>query len=716
MIRGFAVPAWLRDPGRHPAVLPFGYAALLIGSEAGLIENHHVLAGGIVDAGLVLILANAVPDPISPTTPRVVDPADAAMRALAVVALCRVIAIGLPLRDASTALATLVVALLVAGATLGTARVVAVPIRAMMKVRAPRLQRQAILAGFVLGLAAYLVGAPRIWAPRASADRVLLALAAAVAAAFTEELLFRGLLLVSLRRVAARGGMLASTAMFTATYLGAGSAALVLVIALAAVVFASVVVRSGSLTGALGGHAVLALCAGGLCPALFGVGHTGLAHSPVATVVLALVLVVLCTRALSAAATSAAAPAPSAVSTPVAAPATTPVAAPATTPVAATATTPVAATAPSAAPTPVTAPAPTAAESAEPEITQESFPHGHAEAVLVCARRLHLPDLLDPMPGPERDLATAAIVQLTLSAGSGADLPLARAMALTTVGMQTGTEGSTPEEVSAALRWLGDRQDQIEARLVARHLPEDDGVPLYDVRVADQGVYGLLSDSTGRPVAVRLHAHPARDPAAIPDAVAELRGRFHLSELIVTCDPDAEAAADLTLLPWTPGWIAAIDPGRDRAAPVRSPDEQRLEIRREPAPVLALRAGGAAVRRGSSRALLSYFDATDPDLRILPPHGVEAGQPRGALTATMLATYLAWHLREAWADLLLEDRRGPDGQPLDSIATVFAALAERKRVIRRRGSEVRVDRLTERTGLQTRALALIMARVHPGPW
>ena len=683
MIRGFTAPAWLRDPRAHPAVLPFGYAALLIASEAGLIENHHVLAGGIVDAGLVLILANAVPDPVSPEAPAPIDPADAAMRALAVVALCRVIAIGLPLRDGSAALDTLVVALLVAVATLGTARVVAMPIRAMLASRAPRRQRGTILAGFVLGLAAYLVGAPRLWAPGASTGRVLLALVAALVAACTEELLFRGLLLETLRRVAGRAGLLASSAMFAATYLDAGSAALVLVIALAGVVFALSVVRSGSLTGALGGHAVLALGAGGLWPALFGASHTGLAHSPVLTVLLALTLVMICARALGGTPTRRTAPAPT-----VSAPAPT-----------------VSAPAPS-----VPTPAPS-----EPEPTEESFPHGHVEAVLACARRLYLPDLLDPRPGPQRDLATAAIVQLTLSAGAGSDSSLTRSMALTTVGTQTGTEGSTPEQVSAALRWLADRQEQIEARLAARHLVKDDGLPLYDVRVSHQGIYGLLSDSSGRPVAVRLHARPARDPAAIPVAVAELRGSFGLSSLIVTCDPTAEGAANLTLLRRTPGWVAAMDPSR-AADPALAPGEQRLEIRREPAPVLALRAGGAAVQRGSSRALLSYFDATDSDLRIMPPHGAEAGSARGALSATMLATYLAWHLREAWADLLLEDRRGPDGRPMDSIATVFAALAERDRVIRRRGSEVLVDRLTPGTGFQTRALALIIARVHPGPW
>jgi membrane protease YdiL (CAAX protease family) len=649
---GFAAPGWLRDPRAHPAVLPFGYAALLIGTEAGLIENHHVLAGAIVDAVLVLILVNAAQDPVSPAR-GTTHPVDRAMRALAVVGLSRVIVIGLPLRDASTSLATLVVALLVAAATLGIARVVAVPIRSMLVLRAPLLQRQAVLAGFVLGLVAYLVGAPRWWAGGASVGRVLLALVAAAAAACAEELLFRGLLLVSLRRVAARTGLAVSTAMFAATYLDAGSAPLVLVIALSGVVFASVVARSGSLTGAIGGHLAFALGAGGLWPALFGASHTGLAHSPAVAVVLALALATIAARALGAGATreaTIAAPALDAGPPPVVARVATALTPPQTS---------------------------TTVDGARPETMEKSLAHGPAEAVLACVHQLDLPDLLDPTPGRERDLAIAAIIQLTLSAGSGSG-------------------SSLTEEVSEALRWLADRQEQIEFRLAARHLPQDEGLPLYDVRVSPQGVYGLLSDSSALPVAVRLHEHPARDPAAIPAAAEKLRADFGLRSLIVTCDPAAERAADLTELWRTRGWIAAIAPGRAGAELMLAWGERRLEIQRPGAPGLALRAGGAAMRRGSSRAVLSYLEATDPELRIVPPVGVQAGPAVGALMATLLSTYAAWHLREAWADLMLEDRPDDEDVPLDSPAAVFAALAAGERTIR------------------SRALALITERVRPG--
>jgi hypothetical protein len=123
------------------------------------------------------------------------------------------------------------------------------------------------------------------------------------------------------------------------------------------------------------------------------------------------------------------------------------------------------------------------------------------------------------------------------------------------------------------------------------------------------------------------------------------------------------------------------------------------------------------VRRGGSHALLSYLEATDPELRIVPPHGVEAGPAAaaGALMITLLSTYVAWHLREAWADLAIDDRTNYDGLPLDSLAAVFAALASRKRTIRRRGSDVVVDRVSEATVLQERALALITEHVRPGP-
>lgn len=295
---------------------------------------------------------------------------------------------------------------------------------------------------------------------------------------------------------------------------------------------------------------------------------------------------------------------------------------------------------------------------------------------------------------------------MVLTAGSDSESSLTGATALSTVGTRTGTPG-TPDEVAGALRWLADRQEQTEARLAARHLPQDTGLPLYDLRVSALGISDLLSDSRALPLAVQRHERSARDPAAVPAAVDRLQARFGLRSLIVTCDPTAARAADLTQLWRTSGWLASLRPGAELSM---AAGEQRLEFRREEGSGQALRAGGAALQRGRSRALLSYLDATDPELRIAPPHGPAAG----ALTAAMLATYVAWHLREAWAELLLEDHSDANGLPLGSLESILAVLATPEGTAG--GGEDLVDLGSERAALQARALALITERVRPEPW
>jgi membrane protease YdiL (CAAX protease family) len=122
---------------------------------------------------------------------------------------------------------------------------------------------------------------------------VLVALAAATAAAAVEEVVFRGLVQVTLQRVAGRAGLVAASALFAATYLDASRAALVLAFALAGLVFAYAVARTGTLAGAVGGHVLLAAGAGGLWPAVLGRSHLAWLHGAGTTIglILALTLV-----------------------------------------------------------------------------------------------------------------------------------------------------------------------------------------------------------------------------------------------------------------------------------------------------------------------------------------------------------------------------------------------------------------------------------------
>jgi membrane protease YdiL (CAAX protease family) len=217
--------------------------------------------------------------------------AGAAIRGLALIPLSRVVALGLPLRDGSDAAGLLVVALLVGFVALALAPAVGVIRRTLFAARLPLPHLRAALAGLVLGLAAYLLGAPVLWPAGAAGDRVLLGLVAAACAAGVEELVFRGIVQVTLQRALGRVGVLAGSALFASTYLGAGAAPLVLALALAGLVFAHTVARTGTLGGPIAGHVLLALGAGGIWPALLGRAHPSWLSQPGSTIGLAVAVV-----------------------------------------------------------------------------------------------------------------------------------------------------------------------------------------------------------------------------------------------------------------------------------------------------------------------------------------------------------------------------------------------------------------------------------------
>lgn len=293
-----AARARARGYGWQSLATPLIYAAALVGVEVGLIARGHLLAGDIADAVLLLALVNAEPRPTAAASAARDRDVVAAMRALALVPLIRVASLGLPLRDGSHALGTLVVAALIGGAAIAVAPVVGVPRRILLAAPRPGAQLLTATAGLILGLLAYLLGAPQLWSAGAPMGRVLVALLAAVTAAAVEEVVFRGLVQVSLQRVAGRAGLLAAIALFATLYLDAGSAALVMVFAVAGVVFAYAVARTGALAGSVVGHVLLALGAGALWPAVLGRRHPGWIHAPGTTIVLAGTLVVVTAIAL----------------------------------------------------------------------------------------------------------------------------------------------------------------------------------------------------------------------------------------------------------------------------------------------------------------------------------------------------------------------------------------------------------------------------------
>jgi hypothetical protein len=218
-----------------------------------------------------------------------------------------------------------------------------------------------------------------------------------------------------------------------------------------------------------------------------------------------------------------------------------------------------------------------------------SLPHGHVAAVHAMAARLGLPALLGPA-GRQRDLALALIVSRVVRPGS--KLSTATWWSGTTLGADLGVAGASTDDIYAAMDWLEDRQDVIEAGLARRHLAPAANparMALFDLssswlegsrcppaargysRDGKKGKlqieYGLLTDPAGRPVAVRVFEGNTGDPAAFTGIVQGIRDTFGLAQMVMAGDrgmiTSARIAAlnrleDGTARPDPYGWITAL--------------------------------------------------------------------------------------------------------------------------------------------------------------
>jgi hypothetical protein len=214
-----------------------------------------------------------------------------------------------------------------------------------------------------------------------------------------------------------------------------------------------------------------------------------------------------------------------------------------------------------------------------------SVPHGHVAAVWAQAAALDLPALLGPA-GRYRDLALALIVSRVVHPGS--KLATCSWWDDTTLGTDLGVAGASTDEVYAAMDWLLGRQDGIEARLAKRHLADERANPvrmaLFDLSsswlegsscpLAKRGYsrdgkknraqieYGLLTDSAGRPVAVKVFPGNTADPTAFTHAVAMVREKFGLDQMVMVGDRGMITSARIDALRADPdsklGWLTAL--------------------------------------------------------------------------------------------------------------------------------------------------------------
>jgi Transposase DDE domain len=498
------------------------------------------------------------------------------------------------------------------------------------------------------------------------------------------------------------------------------------------------------------------------------------------------------------------------------------------------------------------------------EITR-SRPHGHAAAVHAMARKLGFPALLGP-PGRHRDLAYALIISRVLRPAS--KLATAGWWDDVTLGPDLGVAGASTDDIYAAMDWLHSRQDDIEKQLAARHLHQG-GIAMFDLssswvegshcelaaygysrdgkRGKPQIEYGLLTDKDGRPVAVRVFAGNTADPKAFPEAVAAVRGKFGLEQMIMVGDRgmitsarikdlrELEGMAWITCLrhpaikklmaddgplqlslfdeqdlaeissPDFPGerliacrnpfeaakrartreaLLAATEAGLEKVAAqvaagrVKDPDkigvragkvinkrkvakhflldigQQRISWRRDqdsidaeaatdgiyvirtPVPAETLDAAGAVAAYKDLANLerdFRHLKADDLDLRPIW-HRLE-DRVRGHVLICMLACYLTWHLRQAWAPLTFTDehrparanpvaparrspsaaakaafKTGPGKQPIRGFRDLIDHLATLTRDTIRAGGQP-VDKLANPTSDQRRAFDLIGAPI-----
>src|SRR5215210_5675071 len=210
---------------------------------------------------------------------------------------------------------------------------------------------------------------------------------------------------------------------------------------------------------------------------------------------------------------------------------------------------------------------------------ERSLPHGHVAAVLSACRRLELARLVERAPSRERSLVVAMIAQRLLEPGS--KLACARALSQSTLADELDVAGADEDELYAALDWLAERQERIEARLARRHLRAGE-LALYDLsssyfqgrtcplaalgysrdgrRGTLQIVYGLLTDRAGRPVAVEVFDGSTPDHQTVPAQLDKLKARFGLGEVVLVADRGMVTRANLDAMRAADGvqWITAL--------------------------------------------------------------------------------------------------------------------------------------------------------------
>ncbi len=208
-----------------------------------------------------------------------------------------------------------------------------------------------------------------------------------------------------------------------------------------------------------------------------------------------------------------------------------------------------------------------------------SRPHGHVHAVSLAMQRLGLASLIASQPSRERDLVVAMIAARIVEPDT--KLATSRRWHCSTLAEDFGVADADEDDLYAAMDWLLARQDTIEQKLAARHLGPDSLV-LYDLSsswfegstcpLAKRGYsrdgrpgtlqvnYGLLTDVRGCPVAVSVFEGNTSDSLTFLPAVARVRERFGLTQVVMVGDRGMVSQKSIDELRGQGGidWITAL--------------------------------------------------------------------------------------------------------------------------------------------------------------
>src|SRR5712671_5058440 len=369
--------------------------------------------------------------------------------------------------------------------------------------------------------------------------------------------------------------------------------------------------------------------------------------------------------------------------------------------------------------------------------TQQTLPHGHVEAILSTIRKLGLDAMIAAKRGRERDLVLAMIAERLIDPCS--KLATTRQWHSTTLAEELSVEDASEDDLYQAMDWLLERKPRIEKKLAEHHLVEGSLV-LYDVsssyyegrtcRLAQFGhdrdgkkgrpiiVYGVMTDSEGRPLAVEIYPGNTGDPTTVGDQIEKLRQQFSLSRLVLVGDRGMLTQPQIDKLKAHAGlgWITALTSVAIRhlletgALQVSLLDEKNLaEITSPDYPGERLMACyNPLLEEGRGRKRQALLQATEKELEIALKVGKVLGHYKMGkhFVCTMGAATFQWARREesiqqeAKLDGIYMIRTSESAERLSAEDTVrsYKSLAQVERAFRcMKGVDLLVRPIRHRT-------------------